>query len=68
MPEPLRIVTADDNYLVREGVRRLLEDSGDVLVEAAVGSAPELLERRRAAAARGGAHRHPDAGQSGRPR
>jgi DNA-binding NarL/FixJ family response regulator len=53
MPEPLRIVTADDNYLVREGVRRLLEDSGDVLVEAAVGSAPELLdavERLRPAA------------------
>jgi DNA-binding NarL/FixJ family response regulator len=44
MPEPLRIVTADDNYLVREGVRRLLEDSGDILVEAAVGSAPELLD------------------------
>jgi DNA-binding NarL/FixJ family response regulator len=44
MPEPLRIVTADDNYLVREGVRRLLEDSGAVLVEAAVGSAPELLD------------------------
>jgi DNA-binding NarL/FixJ family response regulator len=53
MPEPLRIVTADDNYLVREGVRRLLEDSGDVRVEAAVGSAPELLgavERLRPAA------------------
>ena len=44
MPEPLRIVTADDNYLVREGVRRLLEDSGEVVVEAAVGSAPELLD------------------------
>ena len=29
----MRIVTTDDNYLVREGVRRLLEDSGDVLVE-----------------------------------
>ena len=53
MPEPLRIVTADDNYLVREGVRRLLEDSGDVVVAAAVGSAPELLdavERLRPAA------------------
>src|ERR1700759_4149946 len=50
---PLKIVMADDNYLVREGVRRLLEDSGDVLVEAAVGSAPELLdavERLRPAA------------------
>ena len=32
MPEPLRIVMADDNYLVREGARRLLEDSGDVVV------------------------------------
>ena len=41
---PLRIVMADDNYLVREGARRLLEDSGDVTVEAAVGSAPELLD------------------------
>jgi DNA-binding NarL/FixJ family response regulator len=44
MPEPLRIVMADDNYLVREGARRLLEDSGDVIVLAAVGSAPELLD------------------------
>ena len=39
----LRIVIADDNYLVREGTRRLLEDSGEVTVLAAVGSAPELL-------------------------
>jgi len=41
---PLRIVIADDNYLVREGTRRLLEDSGEVTVEAAVGSAAELLD------------------------
>ncbi len=44
MPEPLRIVIAEDNYLLREGVRRLLEDSGEVVVAAAVGSAPELLD------------------------
>jgi DNA-binding NarL/FixJ family response regulator len=44
MDEPLRIVIADDNYLVREGTRRLLEDSGQVTVQAAVGSAPELLD------------------------
>ena len=44
MSEPLRIVIADDNYLVREGTRRLLEDSGEVTVLAAVGSAPELLD------------------------
>jgi DNA-binding NarL/FixJ family response regulator len=45
--EPLRIVIADDNYLVREGTRRLLEDSGEVVVQAAVGSAPELLDAVR---------------------
>ena len=44
MPEPLSVVIADDNYLVREGTRRLLEDSGEVTVAAAVGSAPELLD------------------------
>jgi DNA-binding NarL/FixJ family response regulator len=44
MAEPLRIVIADDNYLVREGTRRLLEDSGQVTVQAAVGSAAELLD------------------------
>jgi DNA-binding NarL/FixJ family response regulator/signal transduction histidine kinase len=46
----LRVVIAEDNYLVREGVRRLLEDSGRVTVEAATASADELLSavRRRA--------------------
>ena len=43
----IRIVIADDNYLVREGTRRLLEDSGEVTVLAAVGSAPELLDAVR---------------------
>jgi DNA-binding NarL/FixJ family response regulator len=49
MTEHLRIVIADDNYLVREGTRQLLEASGEVTVQAAVGSAPELLDavRRR---------------------
>ena len=47
MAEPLRIVIADDNYLVREGTRRLLEDSGQVTVLAAVGSAAELLDAVR---------------------
>ena len=44
MPEPLRVVIAEDNYLVREGTRRLLEDSGEVEVVAAVGTAEELLD------------------------
>ena len=52
---------ADDNYLVREGARRLLEDSGDVIVEAAVGSAPELLAAVDRLRPGRGAHRHPDA-------
>ena len=47
MAEPLRIVIADDNYLVREGTRRLLEDSGQVTVLAAVGSEPDLLDAVR---------------------
>jgi DNA-binding NarL/FixJ family response regulator len=49
MTDQLRIVIADDNYLVREGTRRLLEDSGQVTVLAAVGSAPELLDAVRRA-------------------
>ena len=44
MPEPIRVVIAEDNYLVREGTRRLLEDSGEVQVVAAVGTAEELLD------------------------
>jgi DNA-binding NarL/FixJ family response regulator len=37
-------VIAEDNYLVREGTRRLLEDTGEVEVLAAVSSADELLD------------------------
>ncbi len=44
LSESLRIVIAEDNYLVREGTRRLLEDSGEVEVVAAVGTADELLD------------------------
>jgi DNA-binding NarL/FixJ family response regulator len=42
--EVLRVLIAEDNYLVREGTRRLLEDSGEVEVVAAVGTAEELLD------------------------
>lgn len=44
MPDRLRIVIADDNYLVREGTRRLFEDSGEIEVLAAVGTPDELLD------------------------
>lgn len=38
------MVIAEDHYLVREGVRRLLEDSGEVEVLDAVGTATELRQ------------------------
>lgn len=44
MSGPIRVVIAEDHYLVREGVRRLLEDSGRVDVVAAVSNAEELLD------------------------
>src|SRR6476660_1069874 len=44
LPERLRVVIAEDNYLVREGTRRRLEDSGEVDVLASVSNAQELLQ------------------------
>jgi DNA-binding NarL/FixJ family response regulator len=41
-PPRLRVAIAEDHYLVREGTRRALEDSGEVEVVAAVGTAAEL--------------------------
>lgn len=43
----LRVVIAEDNYLVREGLRRLLEDSGEVTVVASTSNAVELLDAVR---------------------
>ncbi len=43
----LRVVIAEDNYLVREGIRRLLEDSGEIDVVACTGNAAELLDAVR---------------------
>jgi DNA-binding NarL/FixJ family response regulator len=40
----IRIVIAEDNYLVREGMRRLLEETGEVQVLGAVGTAAELID------------------------
>ncbi len=45
--ESLRVVLAEDSYLVREGTRRLLISSRQVDVVAAVSSAEELLEAVR---------------------
>lgn len=43
-PATLRVVIAEDHYLVREGTRKLLEASGVVEVIAAVGTATELVD------------------------
>lgn len=42
MTSLLRVVIAEDHYLVREGTRRALEDVGGAEVVAAVGNAMEL--------------------------
>lgn len=47
MTEQLRVILAEDHYLVREGTRRLLELGGRVQVQAAVGTAVELLAEVR---------------------
>jgi DNA-binding NarL/FixJ family response regulator len=47
MASRLRVVIAEDNYLVREGTRRLIEDTGEVAVVAAVSTAGELLDAVR---------------------
>lgn len=47
MKHPVRVVIAEDHYLVREGTRRLLEDGGQVEALASVGTATELLDSVR---------------------
>lgn len=44
MAERLRVAIAEDHFLVREGTRRSLEDTDEIEVVAAVGTAEELLE------------------------
>ena len=57
----VRVVFADDNYLVREGVAALLTETAEIdLVETVAD--PDALHRRGGAAPAGRrAHRHPDA-------
>ena len=40
----IRVVLAEDNYLVREGVRRLLEAEADLEIAATCGDLPSLVE------------------------
>jgi DNA-binding NarL/FixJ family response regulator len=41
---PIRLVLAEDHYLVREGIRRLLEAQPDLEVAATAGDLEGLLE------------------------
>ena len=43
-PERLRVVIADDHFVVREGVQRLLVESGEIDVVASAGTVDELYE------------------------
>jgi DNA-binding NarL/FixJ family response regulator len=43
LPVPIRVVLAEDHYLVREGVRRLLETQPDLEVAAVCGDLESLL-------------------------
>ena len=67
-PVPIRIVLAEDHYLVREGVRRLLDAQPGFEVAAVCGDLDSLLEAvdREAPGRRG--HRCPDATRSLRRR
>jgi len=46
----IRILLADDHSVVREGIRRLLEERNGFTVVAEAGSVPELLTKLRASA------------------
>lgn len=64
----VRVVVADDSFLVREGLRRLLSDGREVDVVADAASAPELVEqvrRHRPAAVLSDIRMPPHAGMDG---
>ena len=46
--DAMRVIIVDDHFVVREGVRRLLEQSGEVEVVASLSSAEQLLAEARA--------------------
>ena len=57
----MRVVFADDNYLVREGVAGLLAETAEIDLVETVADPDALLTRRGRAPAGRRAHRHPDA-------
>ena len=59
-----RVVLAEDNFLVREGVRGMLATAASVEVVASCGDLAEALEAIDEPAAGRGADRHPNAARS----
>jgi DNA-binding NarL/FixJ family response regulator len=47
MMSPYRVVLADDHVLVRQGIRKLIEESPDLLVVGEASDGSELLELLR---------------------
>ncbi len=47
MPGKIRVLLADDHAVVRQGIRRFLEEAGDIEVVAEAGDGREALERVR---------------------
>ena len=44
----LKVIICDDHPIVRAGMQKIIEKAGDIVVQAEVGSGPELLEKLRA--------------------
>ena len=57
----VRVVVADDSYLLRQGVVRLVDAEPELEVVGVAGSLDELLEVVERVAARRRHHRHPHA-------
>jgi DNA-binding NarL/FixJ family response regulator len=47
MPDKLEILVVDDHVVVREGLKRILQEDGDCTVAAEAGSVAEALAWRR---------------------
>ncbi|WP_119155337.1 response regulator transcription factor [Caldimonas tepidiphila] len=49
----IRVLVCDDHLIVRQGIRQILADAGDIAVTGEAGSGPEAVAQVRAAAAAG---------------
>ena len=58
----IRVLVADDEPLIRAGIRMILTSADDIEVVAEAANGREAVELARSHARRRGAARHPDAG------